>query len=72
MDVDRVPPPEDPPAIGRVYARNYLDGHALAGTVVTAQGGDLAGADTKVDPAQGPDRAEVFLYALQLEKGRPG
>ena len=63
-DVDRVTLPQELAVVGLVDAGNALGQHRLAGAVVAAQRGDLAGREVEVDVVQGLDGAEVLVEVL--------
>ena len=67
-DVHRTTLEEDLPVVGLVHTGDAAGQHRLAGTVVPAQPGDLAGGQIQVHLVQRLDRAEVLVDAPQLQE----
>ena len=56
--------PQELAVVGLVDAGDALGQHGLAGAVVAAQRGDLAGREVEVDVVQGLDGPEVLVEVL--------
>ena len=67
-DVDRPTLEEDLPVVGLVHAGDAAGQHRLAGAVVPAEAGDLAGGQIQVHLVERLDRAEVLVDAPQLQE----
>ena len=67
-DVHRTTLEEDLPVVGLVHTGDAAGQHRLAGTVVPAEPGDLAGGQIQVHLVQRLDRAEVLVDAPQLQE----
>src|SRR5438445_5300959 len=68
VDVDGMALPGDLAVVYLVDARDALGEHRLAGAVVPAQGGHLAGRDVQVDVVQRLDRTEMLVQLPNLQQ----